>query len=388
MKTKLIIPALLVLLTACSDDTITSDQLSKNAIPVDVSKIERGTFKSSVELVGKLVPSRQEVVTSKTALPIAKIHVHNGDDVEKGTVLFTLENSQLKQQLSQATSIVNTLENTKIELQGIVGQQQAAQAQIKSIINSSIEQVQKAEIPEQQELKKDVIGALEELQTLSPQGTPTTSSALNLVNQQLQQARAGVNQASKAIQATTITAPISGTISEINVTEGMPALPSQPLAIVSGKNNVKAVFSANKHQVALLKEKMNSIVSTGESNQTYNGTIQSISNEVNKQTNTYTVTVPLGKTNDRIKSGELATGTFMTYSNKNALILPVESLLFDDGKTYVFIAKNHQAIKTRITIKKEQKDVVQVDSGLKEGDLVITNGKYQLTNGSKISFKK
>ena len=71
---------------------------------------------------------------------------------------------------------------------------------------------------------------------------------------------------------------------------------------------------------------------------------------------------------------------------KNAINIPQSSLLQDATGTFVYVAKENQAIKVPVKIGNIVKDSYIIDSGLNEGDIVITNNLTKLKPGSSIDL--
>ncbi|WP_408010720.1 efflux RND transporter periplasmic adaptor subunit [Pseudalkalibacillus sp. A8] len=381
----------IILLTACSEDIITSDNASDNAIPVKTESVEKTTFKKTIELVGKTVPSQQAPVTSSIPSPVKEVHIKEGETVKSGDLLFSLEDQQLRQQLEQAQSAVTTLEQSRNQLNTAIEQQRATQSRVNTVIDETIDQLEEIPLPEQAEtndITATITETLEQLKGLTSSGSSLTSSTLPLINGQLEQARRGVKEAERALQATKITSPIDGTIDQVNAQVGVPAVPSTPLAVVSSKLDLKAVFSVNKFQVLELSEGMPVKLSFDEVGETINGTIETVSSEPNSETNTYTVSVELPENQENIKAETIATAMIDTEIKENALTIPNQAILYDQNKPYVFVVQDDRAIKRKIEIEAEGKHTSHVTKGLADDDVVVTDGKYQLINRSKISLKK
>ncbi len=379
------------LLTACSEDIITSDYASDNAIPVTIETVEKTTFKKTIELVGKTVPSQQVPVTSSLPSPVKEIHIKEGETVQSGDLLFTLEDQQLQQQLEQAQSAVSALERSRNQLNTAIDQQRATQTRVNTVIDETIDQLEEIPLPEQAEtndITATITETLEQLKGLASSSSSLTSSTLPLINGQLEQARRSVKEAQQALQATKVTSPIDGTIDQVSAQVGVPAIPSSPLAVVSSKQDLKAVFSANKFQVQEVTEGMPVKLSFDEVSDTINGTIGTVSSEPNSETNTYTVSVELPETQENIEAGTIATAMIDTEIKENALTIPNQAILYEQNKPFVFVVQDKRAIKREIELSAEGKRTSNVIKGLAVGDVVVTDGKYQLINRSKISIKK
>ncbi|WP_221563849.1 efflux RND transporter periplasmic adaptor subunit [Alkalihalobacillus sp. TS-13] len=390
-KSLALLSSFIILLTACSEDIITSDNAADNAIPVKTEAVEKSTFKESIELVGRTTPSEQIPVISSTPSQVKKVHVKEGDNVKKGDLLFSLEDQQLRQQLAQARSAVSTLERSRNQLNSAIEQQQATQSRVNKVIDDTIDQLEEIPLPEQadsDEITATISETLEQLKGVASSGSSLTASTLPLINGQLEQAKGGVRQAESALEATKITSPIDGTVGQVNAKAGAPALPSSPLAVVSSNQDLKAVFSANKFQVKELTEDMPVQMSFEDVSKPIKSTIESISSEPNPETSTYTVSVTLPENQENIQSDSTATALIDTQIKENTLTVPNQAILYDQNKPYVFVVQDERAIKRVIELEGTSKHTSHVSKGLTEGDVVVTEGKYQLINRSKISIKK
>nr|MCR5485177.1 hypothetical protein [Clostridiales bacterium] len=75
---------------------------------------------------------------------------------------------------------------------------------------------------------------------------------------------------------------------------------------------------------------------------------------------------------------------------KDALLIPIESVLYEDEQAYVYTynAKEKRAEKTDITTGLFDGTSYQVTSGLKEGDVIIKSPSLTLSDGDKVTIKK
>lgn len=71
---------------------------------------------------------------------------------------------------------------------------------------------------------------------------------------------------------------------------------------------------------------------------------------------------------------------------KNAINIPQIAVLQDATGAFVYIAKENQAVKTPVKIGNIVNDTYIIDSGLNEGDIVITNNLTKLKPGSYIDL--
>ena len=63
------------------------------------------------------------------------------------------------------------------------------------------------------------------------------------------------------------------------------------------------------------------------------------------------------------------------------------AVLNDNGKPYIFVPVNGTAVRREIKTGIGNEDFIQIASGLKAGDELITFGLYGLKDGSKIKVQ-
>jgi len=125
----------------------------------------------------------------------------------------------------------------------------------------------------------------------------------------------------------------------------------------------------------------------------FKGLVNEVSYSIDRDSSTYPVTVVLADVSDRIRPGMPANVTFIPDGNENpdTLIVPVNSVAHDSMGTYVYVVTpsgdNLGAV--------HRKDVVlgsltpqgfELDSGLEQGDRVVTAGLSKMYDGLKVRF--
>lgn len=87
--------------------------------------------------------------------------------------------------------------------------------------------------------------------------------------------------------------------------------------------------------------------------------------------------VTLKNTNFELKPEMFANVRVMYTETVSKLVIPAQALIFDKSRYFVMVYKADDNIETReVTVYKDNGTVVYVESGLKDGEKVMT--KYQL----------
>jgi RND family efflux transporter MFP subunit len=79
--------------------------------------------------------------------------------------------------------------------------------------------------------------------------------------------------------------------------------------------------------------------------------------------------------------------SFATPVHANALLVPRQALVEEEGKYFLFIVENGKTQKRDIDLGIMKDDVVEVLSGVEENQLVITEKAYSLKDNMEVTLK-
>jgi membrane fusion protein (multidrug efflux system) len=82
----------------------------------------------------------------------------------------------------------------------------------------------------------------------------------------------------------------------------------------------------------------------------------------------------------------LAVLKIVDYQNPKALVIPVAAIQKSENGDFVYIAENGTAKKVSVKSGKTYQGKVEILSGLKAGDKVITVGVQDLSEGESVKF--
>jgi len=78
----------------------------------------------------------------------------------------------------------------------------------------------------------------------------------------------------------------------------------------------------------------------------------------------------------------------LTLTQTRVLVIPTQTIQTSQEGQFVFVVKNDQTVESRpVTSGRRLNGEVVIESGLKAGELVVTDGQIQLVPGSKVSIK-
>ncbi len=110
-----------------------------------------------------------------------------------------------------------------------------------------------------------------------------------------------------------------------------------------------------------------------------------IGSALDAQTGLFKIKAAVKGDTDGLLSGTKATVTTDTYHEKNAVIIPYDSVYYDGAQAYVYTVVNGKAWRTEVTTGLYDTDRIVITEGLTEEDTLITTWSAQLRDGVDIS---
>lgn len=391
----------LLLMVACSTDDITSENSLGQQIPVEVSSVQEINLEQKLEISGQVLPDTIIPLFSPTPLNVLKINKSVGDKVTKGDQIIKLDDELLSKQAEQASIAVTELEKGITAAKGLQKTAEASFQEVQQLqkeLENSLEQSRQlisGLTEEDQEV--DLLEIIQQSLEISLQQAELTQAAgkvsslpqinISELEMQLEAAKENARQAKLAVDATTVTAPIDGTIAEINVTKNQTALPNSPLATIIKLNPIVATFHVNSYQVVQLQKGMSAKLVIDGLQEDIKGEISVVSPTINPQTNLFKVEIPIENLDETIKGGMRVTAIIDLGGIEKAIVVPLDSVLYDENSPYVFIAKDGVAKRQDLVLGIRNENLVEVHQGIAKDDLVITKGKERLTDGAEITVR-
>ena len=196
-------------------------------------------------------------------------------------------------------------------------------------------------------------------------------------------AQLNIEQAQESLEAYTIKATISGIVETVNIKTHDFATSSNPAFVISNKNAMVATY--------YVSEDVRNTFSTGQKitlekdGRVYDGEVIEIGSALDTATGLFKIKAAVKGDATGLLSGTKATVTTDTYHEKNAVIIPYNSVYYDGTQAYVYTVVGGKAQKTNITTGLYDIDNIVVTQGLTKEDVVITTWSAQLRDGVEVS---
>ena len=138
--------------------------------------------------------------------------------------------------------------------------------------------------------------------------------------------------------------------------------------------------------VGILKPGLKAEITTSAfSEKKFQGKVTSISSRIDPSTRSILARISVNNKSFEIIPGQLMTIKII-YDEINQIGVPESAVTIQGSTSFVYIVKNDTAEKRNITIGNRNFGKISVESGIEEGDLVISEGVSKVRNKSKVKI--
>jgi RND family efflux transporter MFP subunit len=307
-------------------------------VKVDTMKLENVTSEQSFS--GTFEPNKETKVSAEIQGKVNLVLVDIGSVVSKGQALIQLDNSLLKLQL----------QTIEVQIEGL-----------------------------ESDVKRYTILA----QADAIQGVQLEKAVLGLKSAKVQKATL-----LEQIYKTTIRAPFHGIITSKLIEEGAFAAPGIPLLQLTDISTLKFTVNVSENDLSKFKLNHNYPVTSDVYSETILlGRAIMIGSKANMGSS-FPVQFSLINTNDlKVKSGMFGKVFLKNEHQNKGILIPSSAVIGSDTKPQVYKIKEGKAVLQSISISNKLSNKVQILTGLREGDIIVTNGFINLFNGATITVK-
>lgn len=366
MKKSIVIIFALWSLVLCSCKSEAEKENSVTSYPLMTLKPEN---RSLSVLYSATLEGKQDVeVRPQVSGTITKVCVKEGAKVQKGQVLFVIDQVPYRAALKKAEAAVSTAEaNVDISKQTLEGKEL---------------------------LYKDKVISDFELRT--------AQNNLKSAQAALMQAEAERTDALNNLSYTEVKSPVDGYAGMTSIRVGtlVSASMSESLITVSDNSEMYAYFSLTENQVLKLTEAYKSLDSALKSfpevslvlndGSTYDepGKVDVISGIIDKSTGTVRLRAVFPNSGKRLMSGG-SVNVSVPYSKENVLVIPQEATYEIQNRIFAYKVVDGKAVSTPVEVFEinDGKEYI-VESGLSAGDVIVSEGAGLLKEGTVVAEKE
>jgi HlyD family secretion protein len=373
-------------------------------VEVQTARVSRQEIVQKVNATGKIQPKTQIKISADVSAKIKQLGVVEGQWVEKGAFLVGLDRERYLAAVESAEANVRS-----------------AQA------NATLVSQNKDRTAKEFERSKELLA--KQLESQSDFDSKQTAWQVEEARyksaiEQVEQARAALKQAKDDLSKTTIYAPMSGTVSELNKEAGEIALGSQfqadVILVIADLSEMEAQVNVDENDIVSIHPGQAAEIQTDALlAQSLKGTVSEISSSANtaasgttEQKTEFEIKIGITNPPKTLRPGMTTSADIVTNTNPQALSVPLQCVALrtvdqlvrkgekrkdaaarfkpdrDGFVEVVFVIENGKAVARQVKTGIQSDESIEVLDGLKDGEEVVS-GSYRaiskdLENGAVV----
>ena len=331
-------------------------------VPVTVASVRQRAVPYEISAIGSVTPIRTVAVRSQVGGILERVGFQEGDEVEAGQLLFTIDRRPYQASLNQAL--------------GTLGKDQA------QLVNARLQ------VTRYQELSRTQMATQEQFDqmTANAQGLAATVAADS----------AAVETARLNLDYCTIRAQISGRTGNLLLREGnlVRAGDASPLVIINEIRPIAVSFAVPQQFLDDIRRYSAGrrldveIRPSDDSTRALAGSLTFINNQVDTTTGTIQLKATFVNADRRLWPGEFVTVRLILSVQPDVLTVPSQAVMTGQSGTFVYVVNADGSASTQpIAVGRTVDDDVVVTSGLAAGQQVVTDGQLRLVPGARVEIK-
>jgi membrane fusion protein, multidrug efflux system len=333
------------------------------AVPVSVATVLQETVPVQLQAIGNVEAFATVAVKGRVDGQIVEVGFKEGDEVQKGRVLFKLDPRPFEAALRQAEA--NHLRDT-------------AQA----------EQARSQEKRYEELLQKNFVSkeAYAQIRT-----NADTAQAVALAS------RAALDNARLNLEYCTIRSPIEGYAGKIQIQLGnlVRANDANALVVINQVHPIYVNFSIPENRLTELRKHMASgpmsvsALAPGSDKIAATGSLIFVDNAVDPTTGTIRLRARFANKENALWPGQFVNISVRLFEQADAIVVPSQAVQTGPDGQYVYVVGDDMAVDLRrIQVQRTDGERTIVAAGLAKGERVVTQGQLRLGPKTRVQFGK
>ena len=314
---------------------------ARNIALVVAEPVERRKVVDTIEAIGTARANESVTLTAKVTDIVSRVNFEDGDYVEKGKILIVQSSEEQSALLAEARANLDD-----------------AKTQLRRLLDLG---------------KKNLV----------------PDSEIDAAKAQADAAKARLDSIEARMEDRLVRAPYSGILGFRQVSPGTLLTNSTPITTLDDISVIKLDFSVPEIYLNVLKPGFRVIAkSEAFKDQTFEGQIRTIGSRIDPVTRAVTVRAIIPNDKHLLRPGMLLTVEIVTDERMSMVVSETAVTQIGD-ETYVMLAgADGKAHKQLVQVGTRRYDFVEIVKGLKDGDIVITEGAFKLRDGAPYRLDK
>ena len=356
---------------------------------VAVTKVARKTLQRTVTLSSELVPFQEIDVYAKESGYVKKLYVDYGSRVKEGQLMGILEIPELEAQLQEDQGDVKNASDEVSRAQHMLKRYQAMYkaldlefTRLNGVFESKPGLVARQEVDDAQ--GKDLAAASQ---------VDAGQAAVEAAQSKLAASQSKLAHDQALFAYSRITAPFAGVVTERYANLGTlmqagtgSSTQALPLVRLSQDNLFRLVIPVPESSVRYIRVGDPVEVRVPSLNRTVPGKVTRFSVDVREDTRTMHTEVDVSNPDRILIPGVYAEATLTLEKKTNVYVLPLQAVTIIGSQGSVSVVNNADEIENRpVTLGMRTPAEIEIESGVQEGDQVVTSDRSQLKVGQKVN---
>ena len=399
--------------TASTNSSAANNNKNEQATPVYSQLVETKTISQKIKTSGEIKPMLGVGIIPETSGKIEEIYVDVGDFVKKGQKLAQINDETQQAQYAQAKASLNvanaaikmqevTIESAKSSLVSAKAAVEASESQLKNltITRKRLEKLFSEGAVSRQDVD-DIITKYDNAnaahisaQTNVKRASDAIQTALvtlEMRKAEQTQATANLNAVKVNLDKTVVDAPFDGVITARYEDPGANANMNKALFDIEQSNPVKIIGTViEKDLYQLIAGKTNVVITVDSVVGNFKGVVTKIYPSIDNSSRTGKIEIHLDNTDNKLRTGMFAKIDVLVTTHEKAVVVPRDSLVKYDNNYLAYVVEKqgnqYIAVKRDVKVGIFDDDRVEVISGLKAGDRLISKGTEFVREGAPVSI--
>ena len=381
--------AALVPIGCTSKGSQPSARKGEGGVPVVVTTVTLRDVPIEVQVIGNIEAYSTITVKAQVGGELTRVYFREGDYVNAGDPLFTIDARPLQAQLNEAEANLARDEAQSGQAEANLvrdrAQQKYAQSQAERYARLFQAGVISREQSEQMGSNADALAA----------ASSADEAAIRSAKAAIVAAKATVDNAKVQLSYTSIRSPINGRTGNLAIKQGnIITANNTDLTTINQVKPIYATFSVPESQLPAIKRYMAqgplTVIVTPQSDTSVQerGVLTFVDNTVDATTGMIKLKGTFPNAARRLWPGEFVRVMLRLTTQTNALVVPNQAVQTGQEGPFVFVVKPDRSVESRpvVTGARMDQDMV-IESGLRPGETVVTEGQLRLAPGIKVTIR-
>jgi membrane fusion protein, multidrug efflux system len=381
-----LLAAAIVFATACTEKKAQT-AAGPPPVPVSVATAASESVPVEIRVVGDVEPSSTVQIKSQVAGELTSVHFTEGQNVEKGQLLFEIDARPYEEALRQA--------------EANVARDQAQLKQSEATRLKDIASLKNAEAD------ADRYTALQKEGVVSRQQADASRTSADVLRESIradeaatESARASINADVSAVATAKlnlgycrIESPVSGRTGNLLVHAGnLVKVNDVPLVVINRIAPVFVSFSVPEEQLSQVRARYASgsklgveVTPQDAPGAPSHGVLTVVDNTVDTTTGTIKLKATVPNDDHRLWPGQFVNVVLTLDTQRDATVIPSEAVQAGQQGSFVYVVKPNKTVEARlVTVGQTLERRVVIDKGLAAGETVVTDGQLLLFPGAPV----